>query len=429
MSSVKVINITIVAYSSIITLIIILCLLANRSQRTRLNRLLAWILICQLVVLVTDGAIYIGENIEGWYGGFIVRASNFFVYVFGYLLLAIFTDYLVTYLSSRVRIYREIVWTLYGICAVGILLVIVSQFNHMYYYTDAQNIYHRGSWFWLSQSIAILCMVINFGIIIKHRRSCSRVEFAFLLSYVLIPAVALTLQILIDGPYFVNGSVTLGVLVLYAGVQTEQSKFLAQKDSELEHGRVQIMLSQIQPHFLYNALSAIAMLCDTQPAEAKTAIIDFSAYLRGNMDSLKLEGLIAFQKELEHTEVYLSLEKMRFGNELSVEYRIETTDFFLPPLTLQPIVENAVRYGVGKKEEGGTVTISAREAEGAYWITVTDDGVGYDMTKPQYDGRTHIGIDNVRQRLKMQCAGELEIDSVVGRGTTATIRIPKGDTG
>ena len=191
--------------------------------------------------------------------------------------------------------------------------------------------------------------------------------------------------------------------------------------------RMQVMLSQIQPHFLYNTLAVIQNLCHTDPPQAEAATVRFARYLRGNMDSLLSEGTIPFERELEHTREYLELEKMRFRGKLEVRLEIECTDFELPPLTLQPIAENAVRHGVrGNPDGSGTVVITAREYPDRYKITVTDNGAGFDTSSaPESEERTHIGIQNVRQRLAALCRGTLELQSSVGEGTTAVITLPK----
>ena len=126
---------------------------------------------------------------------------------------------------------------------------------------------------------------------------------------------------------------------------------------------------------------------------------------------------------------YLSLEKIRFGNRVNVVYDIENCDFMIPPLTIQPIVENAVRYGVTKKEEGGIVTIKTSETEDEYIITVSDNGVGFnvDNIKTKDDKRTHVGIENVRKRLITQCNGSLDIQSIPNEGTTITLKVSKGE--
>lgn len=189
--------------------------------------------------------------------------------------------------------------------------------------------------------------------------------------------------------------------------------------------KVSIMLSQIQPHFLYNALNTIQYICLEDAKKAAKAIEHFSKYLRGNMDSLKEEDLIPFMKELNHLDNYLYLEYLRFEDRVKVEYDLQVTDFLIPCLIIQPIVENAIRYGITKKVEGGTVNIVTREDDSNIVITVSDDGVGFNPEETQYDNRSHIGIDNVRSRLKLQCNGSLKIDSRKNVGTTITIEIPK----
>jgi LytS/YehU family sensor histidine kinase len=172
---------------------------------------------------------------------------------------------------------------------------------------------------------------------------------------------------------------------------------LTERKAELTQSRISIMLSQIQPHFLYNSLNSIYYLCEEDPLKAQQAIGDFSDYLRGNLDSLKRTEPVPFEQELKHIQIYLSLEKMRFDKKLNVVYDIETMDFCVPALSIQPIVENAVRYGVGKKAEGGTVMLRVKEKPDSYCITVSDDGVGFDPYETQDDGRTHVGIDNVKR--------------------------------
>jgi len=198
-----------------------------------------------------------------------------------------------------------------------------------------------------------------------------------------------------------------------------------QAEHELAESRIAIMLSQIQPHFLYNSLAVISRLCDENPAEAKRATVNFSDYLRINMNLLESSEPIPFENELNHTIGFLNLEKTMYGEALNVIYDIETKNFKLPALTLQPIVENAIKHGIDKKEEGGTITISTKETEGYYFVIVSDDGVGFDTLKTVNDGKPHIGINNVRLRLSLQCKGSLEIASKPGTGTTATIIIPK----
>lgn len=188
--------------------------------------------------------------------------------------------------------------------------------------------------------------------------------------------------------------------------------------------RVRIMMSQIQPHFLYNTLSTIQALCRIDPEKAFDTLEMFGTYLRQNLDSLDQPHLIPFRKELEHTQVYAEIEQIRFPS-IVLEYDIEDDDFSVPPLTVQPLVENAIRHGVRVREHG-RVEISTATDERWHIITIRDNGKGFDTQADADPQKTHIGIGNVRERIESMCAGTLQIESQPDAGTTVTIRIPRG---
>lgn len=214
----------------------------------------------------------------------------------------------------------------------------------------------------------------------------------------------------------------LPLYLIYFNLHIEQGRKMMQQKEELTSARINLMVSQIQPHFIYNSLSAIIGLIDIDTEQAKESIVSFSDYLRVNLNALKDAKLVPFEKELEHCRTYLGFELLRFNN-ISIEYDIETTDFMLPVLTVQPLLENAVKHGVSQTGHGGTVVLSVKKARGGILITVSDDGVGFD-TGIIKDG-VHIGLENVRKRLHDLCGGSLEVESKVGAGTKATITIPQ----
>ncbi len=225
---------------------------------------------------------------------------------------------------------------------------------------------------------------------------------------------------------------TLRILPHNIRAAMREKELLAEQkilQAEIKQTRFSIMLSQIQPHFLYNTLNAIYYLCGKDPKTAQAAISSFSDYLRNNLDFLDYKELVAFDKELQNIKTYLDLEKIRFGDELEVIYDIETRSFFLPIMSVQPLVENAVKHGVFKRMGGGSVTISTREIERAYVVTVSDTGVGFDVEHYADDGKKHIGIEISRQRLQTMCDATFEIFSEIDKGTIVTITIPKkGDS-
>ncbi|MCU6736905.1 sensor histidine kinase [Diplocloster agilis] len=212
--------------------------------------------------------------------------------------------------------------------------------------------------------------------------------------------------------------------LLWVRQKSESEKQILKLENEMTQTRISSMLSQIQPHFLFNALTTIRYLCDYQPEKASVAVDDFSQYLRGNMVSLTQKAPVTFDQELDHLKHYLSLEQMRFEN-ITVIYDLKATGFLLPVLTIQPLVENAIRHGITKREEGGTITLSTREDENHWTIQIKDDGIGFDPEEEKKDGRIHVGIQNVRRRIADMCGGSLQVESTPGVGTTVTIVLPR----
>ena len=187
--------------------------------------------------------------------------------------------------------------------------------------------------------------------------------------------------------------------------------------------RIQIMMTQIQPHFLFNALNTIRALYAKDSPLADKTLEDFSAYLRQNLESLSQTDLIPIDKELEHTRLYAQIEVLRFPN-TRVEYHIEDEDFRIPALTIQPLVENAIRHGVRSRKDGLVTVSTAREA-GAHRITVRDNGVGFDPKQENPTEESHIGLQNVKERVEQMCGGSMILKSEIGKGTSVTLLIPE----
>jgi LytS/YehU family sensor histidine kinase len=210
--------------------------------------------------------------------------------------------------------------------------------------------------------------------------------------------------------------------------EVQLAQRVERQEAELLETRIDIMLSQMQPHFLYNTLTTIETFCYKDSKTAAKLVREFSVYLRENMDSLTQKELVSFKREFEHVKIYLDIEKLRFEERLNIIYDFEVTDFKLPILTIQPLVENAVRYGVNKKLSGGTVTIATRLVAEGVKIIISDDGEGFEPSQTNcQDGRSHVGVENVRERLRAQCGGTLTVESEKDKGTICTIIIPKGN--
>ena len=194
-------------------------------------------------------------------------------------------------------------------------------------------------------------------------------------------------------------------------------------NAQLTESRMSTMMSQIRPHFIYNTLGSIEQLCSIDPGKAGELVHNFAKYLRGNFGELDNPKPILMSQEMEHVHHYISIENVRFPD-MTFSFEMNSDDFHIPALTIQPIVENAIKHGLMKLQKGGTIRVVSYETDNHYCVSVEDDGVGFD-TDVLLDERKHVGIRNIRGRLKAMVNGTLEIESTEGVGTKVLITIPK----
>jgi sensor histidine kinase YesM len=159
------------------------------------------------------------------------------------------------------------------------------------------------------------------------------------------------------------------------------------------------------------------------PPKAGELVHNFAKYLRGNFRELDNPKPILMSQEMDHVHHYISIENVRFPD-MTFTFEMNSNDFHIPALTIQPIVENAIKHGLMKLQKGGTIRVVSYETDTYYCVSVEDDGVGFD-TSVLIDDRKHVGIRNIRGRLKAMVNGTLEIESAIGVGTKVLIKIPK----
>lgn len=421
------IHIAMLLWGSIFGVIAAVCMLMSRSFDRKKRILMISLQVTTAFLLLMDAVAWATRGYPGLKGYYFVVVSNFCVFVLSDFILALYNAYMNTYLFEK-GVPREAgfrVYMVFILATAGILMNIISQFNHMYYYIDADNYYHRNSLHFISMIIPMTGMLIDISLLVQYRKNISRQMLIAFLSYMALPMIMTLVQIFYYGISFVNISISISMIFMLIVSFIEQSRKLAMKQKEAADLRISLMMSQIAPHFIYNTLAAIRQMCVTDPQAAQEMIGDFSSYLRMNLETIETNELISFEKEIEHTNNYLSIEKRRFGDRVKVEYDIHDTEFLLPSLTLQPIVENAVKYGVCKKSGGGTIKITTYFEENVDYVVVSDDGAGFDVNEKKNDGKVHVGIKNVQTRLEKQCHGKLVISSRPGDGTVVTISIPR----
>lgn len=202
-----------------------------------------------------------------------------------------------------------------------------------------------------------------------------------------------------------------------------QRQALEEKETQLTLSRITTMMSQIRSHFVFNVLNAISGMCKYAPEKADETVVRFSRYLRSNIDIMEDDKNVPFSQEMERLEDYVVLEQIRFGDRIEFTADLEAEDFLIPPLILQPIVENAIKHGISKRKEGGTIHLATRETPENILITIADNGLGFPMEA--LDKSTSVGLRNIRFRLTHLVGGTMDIKSQLGVGTTVTLTIPK----
>lgn len=216
----------------------------------------------------------------------------------------------------------------------------------------------------------------------------------------------------------------------YTKAQNIVRQELQQLEANLEMMRVKNSTSQMQPHFLYNALASIRELILIDPEYASDMICDFTNYLRACIRTMQNEELVPIDQEIHNIQAYTNIEKMRMGKRLKVNYELKSEDFDIVPLSVQPLVENAIRHGIYHRgREGGTVTIRTETIRDYNLIVIKDNGVGFDYQKVRNEvergERDSIGLDNAIFRLKKQLQADVIINSKIGIGTRVVIRVPR----
>lgn len=211
---------------------------------------------------------------------------------------------------------------------------------------------------------------------------------------------------------------TVTVLTAWFLFNRDREKELREKAEEIERQQAFLFQEQMQPHFLFNSMSSIRELCDANPALAAEGIENLAGYLRNNLDALASEKLIPFEEEIRHIEQFVALVKLNPARHFEMVYDLSVIDFYIPALSIQPLVENSIRHGIHSMPEGGMVIVSTERQGSVITITVEDNGTGLPEKQPESAGH---GIDSVRKLLESKCGGSLHIHS--GRNGTKTIVI------
>ena len=308
-----------------------------------------------------------------------------------------------------------------ALLAVYYLIFIVGQFTDAIYRVTPDNQYIRGPLFALWISPLVVILILNIAGVIRRRNKLSKRYFIALLVYLLPMTVTLFFHLFFEAEVYVVLCMALFALIMFGLILADNMDRFMRQQREIANQRAGLMVLQMRPHFIYNTMMGIYYLCDQDAQKAKQVTLDFTTYLRKNFTAIASEDTVPFTAELEHTRAYLAVEQAQFEDDLIVNFDTPHTMFRVPPLTLQPIVENAVKHGLSTTKEPLHISVVTRKTDNAIEIIVEDNGAGY---APADDNEPHIALSNIRRRLDMMCKGKLEITPREGGGTSVKVTIP-----
>lgn len=408
---------------AIFTLVVLAALLLKKRHNGEI-RAFIYFCFCSAAAMWTDVISYMCAGNSSFIA--LMYVMTIASYAFTAFAACLFYIYIMAYFEERshIRYNRALKVAAYIYTVVCSLIYASSVFTNEFFYIDSDGIYHATEHSDVIGQMILPLVIASTFIIIRGRKHTSRrdtnLHLLYNLSYVILGYV--------DAVYTLSFHyivMTIFVILILIFIGLERDKQLEIKGKELAISELNALRLQMNPHFVYNTLASIDGLVDIEPDSARSLIAKFTKHLRSSyLDNSPT--YVSFEKEIENIKCYLAVEEVRFPD-IKIEYDLKVTDFGIPPLTVQPIIENAIKHGICKRDDSaGTIIISSYDDKKNYYVRITDDGVGFDVNAPKKnDGRSHIGLTNARKRLELICDGSLKITSLIGLGTEALITIPK----
>ena len=364
-------------------------------------------------------------NVTNVKGGYMI-VSYIFLFcesLFSSLILPVLNRFLLYCAEKNVHknpmVYiTDLLWAVYFV------LLVTAQFTKWIYYYTPDNEYFRGPLYPVLLVPLVLLMAVNLFALFYYRAELSRRYRIAFTVYFLVPLLCMVVQMFYsDVLMTVLGSAVSALIMLWIIALEQVERQIAQAN-EISKQRASIIILQMRPHFIYNTMMSIYYLCKQNPDKAQQVTLEFTDYLRSNFTAIAGENAIPFTDELKHTQAYLSVEQAQHEDNLFVKFDTPHTMFRVPPLTLQPLVENAVKHGMDPDGNPLNISVTTRQTPSGSEIIVEDDGPGFSSTD---NNDLHIALENIRQRLEMMCKGQLEIAPRDGGGTVVKVTIPASD--
>ncbi|MBQ7715299.1 MAG: histidine kinase [Clostridia bacterium] len=347
-----------------------------------------------------------------------------------FAMVVFFVQFVLEYIPNKEKISKWVTLSVHAVCGLYMLVWLIVPFCKplaLLFFRIGSNGVRYEEAFAIAQIGAYYVVLVLIFLLLKNRFEIKKSNLFAFLSFLLVPIVASAIRFFSPEANYMATATFVSFILMYCFLHLQKSDEIMERELLIANNRLNILQNQIRPHFLYNTLNSIYVLCGKDPKSAQSAIGDFAEYMRVNLETLEKDSTIPLERELDYVDHYLNLEKMRFNESLEVEYDTDFTDIEIPPMTIQILAENAVKHGIEKKEGGGKISIRSRRTGGSDFIVVEDNGAGFDVDGYYKDHAGHVGIENARERLRQLCGASLVLESEIGVGTTVTIIIPRND--
>lgn len=323
----------------------------------------------------------------------------------------------------QTRAGRALLGCILALFLIDIAMVLANYATGWFYHIGAGNAFTWGPLRTVPDNIALAQFLLLLPLMLLEAPDRSNAWRGWIM-LACIPLAGLAVENLFPTLMLVYPCVTLSLVMTHISLSRHNRMLLMQRELELAQSQTKLLSTQMRSHFIFNSLAAIEGLCEEDPHAAQRAIGDFSRYLRGNMQAVGDADLVPFSTEMQNVKSYLALEQIDPSSRFQVDYDLTCTSFRIPSLTVQPLVENAVRHGVARMGAEGCISIRSYECESTYEVSVTDNGGAARCDKTDKSEHNGIAIENVKKRLDLQCKGTLTLD-ITPDGAVATVHVPK----
>jgi len=390
-----------------------LAIIDKHSRRFFVSSFL--ILVLSIIAYLTDLLVFSDPYLAS-----IEKIASFFETLLPFLLMPILSAYVLHCCEEKLR--NSVLFnTALVLWFMLFVLLCVSQFTKDIYYITPDNQFVRGRWYPLLIFPMLALLLVNLAGVIRRRKKLKKKYYKAFLLYLIPPMITIIIQAFATVFLLIIIAVSISAFSMFWIIISDQHEQYIHQQKEIADQHTRITMLQMRPHFIYNTMMSIYYLCEQNPRKGQQVIMDFITYLRKNFNAIASNTTIPFWEELEHTRAYLAVEQAQFDDILFVEYDTPHVQFRIPPLTLQPIVENSVKHGMDPDfAEPLRIFIKTEITNSENKITVSDNGPGFKMSiKPE----PHMALDNIRFRLE-SIGGQLTIDSG-NNGTKVVITVPK----